>query len=134
MTTSNDYPNVPLEMTKFITVKSTSNDITNGKFGPERHFVAEVPWTDFEYTVKYPVALAIEPNKGDQVWCRFARENRRKNQAGEFHPGTNDYHFWWGIKAYNIEAPEPGQENVMGTIPKHQRHYDLLAQPVIWHS
>ena len=120
MTTSNDYSQVPLEIIRQITVTSTSNDTVDGRFGPERSFIATVPWTTFAYNVKYPVALGIDPHKGEQIWCRFARENRRKNQAGEFHPGTNDYHFWWGLKAYNIEAPEPGQENVMGTIPKDQ--------------
>ena len=120
MTTSNDYSQVPLEIIRQITVTSTSNDTVDGRFGPERSFIATVPWTDYPYNVKYPVALGIDPHKGEQIWCRFARENRRKNQAGEFHPGTNEYHFWWGLKAYNIEAPEPGQENVMGTIPKDQ--------------
>ena len=119
-TTPNDYSNVPLEIIRQITVTSTSNDTIDGRFGPERSFTATVPWTTFAYNVKYPVALGIDPKQNQQVWCRFKRENLRKNRDGQFHPGTNDYHFWWGLTAYNIEAPEPGQENVMGSTPKDQ--------------
>ena len=119
-TTPNDYSNVPLEIIRQITVTSTSNDTIDGRFGPERSFIATVPWTDFPYTVKYPVALGIDPKQNQQVWCRFKRENLRKNRDGQFHPGTNDYHFWWGLTAFDVEAPQPGQETIMGSTPKDQ--------------
>ena len=115
-TTPNDYPQVPLEMIQLINVISVAKDtIENPRFGPQRSFTAEVPWTKYPYTFKFPAALPIEPNKDDHVWCRVKRENIKVDQTTKIaKPGDTAFDFWWGITAYNIEAPEPGQEVIMG--------------------
>jgi len=121
-TTPNDYSNVPLEMTQLVTITSVLEGTQETPVGTQRSFIGQIvpmpntaAWTQYPYTFKYPAALPIEPKNGQQAWCRVKRENIK---AGK--DGSRAFDFWWGLTAFDVEAPQPGQETIMGSTPKDQ--------------
>lgn len=121
-TTPNDYSNVPLEMTQLVTITSVLEGTQETPVGTQRSFIGQIvpmpntaAWTQYPYTFKYPAALPIEPKNGQQAWCRVKRENIK---AGK--DGSRAFDFWWGLTAFDVEAPQPGQETIMGSTPKEQ--------------